>query len=46
MLDINLLLEEALNSLETLLKEKNIKLEFNEEDEIYINGDYNRLVQE
>lgn len=45
MLDINLLLEEALNSLETLLKEKNIKLEFNEEDEIYINGDYNRLVQ-
>lgn len=45
MLDINLLLEEALNSLETLLKEKNIKLEFNEEDEIYINGDYNRLMQ-
>ena len=44
-LDINLLLEESLNSLKALLKEKNIKLEFNEEDEIYINGDYNRLLQ-
>ena len=44
-LDINLLLEESLNSLQTLLKEKNIKLEFNEEEEIYINGDYNRLLQ-
>lgn len=44
-LDVNLLLEESLNSLETLLKEKNIKLNFDEEDEIYINGDYNRLVQ-
>ena len=44
-LDINLLLEESLNSLHTLLKERKIKLEFNEEDEIYINGDYNRLLQ-
>lgn len=44
-LDINLLLEESLNSLNTLLKEKKIKIEFNEEDEIYINGDYNRLLQ-
>ena len=44
-LDINLLLEESLNSLKTLLKEKNIRLDFNEEDEIYINGDYNRLIQ-
>lgn len=44
-LDINLLLEESLNSLNTLLKEKKIKLEFNEEDDIYINGDYNRLLQ-
>ena len=44
-LDINLLLEDSLNSLITLLQEKKIKLEFNEEDEIYINGDYNRLMQ-
>lgn len=44
-LDINLLLEESLNSLHTLLKERNIMLEFNEDDEIYINGDYNRLLQ-
>jgi len=44
-LDINLLLEESLNSLQTLSKEKNIKLNFNGEDEIYINGDYNRLLQ-
>jgi len=44
-LDINLLLEDSLNSLNSLLKEKSIKLEFDEEDEIYINGDYNRLLQ-
>lgn len=44
-LDINLLLEESLNRLQTLLKERNIKLDFNEDDEIYINGDYNRLLQ-
>lgn len=44
-LDINLLLEESLNGLQTLLKERGIKLDFNEEDEIYINGDYNRLLQ-
>ncbi len=44
-LDINLLLEESLDNLRTLLKEKNIKLEYEEDDEIYINGDYNRLLQ-
>ena len=44
-LDINLLLEETIKSLNNLLKEKNIKLYFDEIDEIYINGDYNRLVQ-
>ena len=44
-LDINLLLEESLDSLKTLLKEKGILLDFCEEDEIYINGDYNRLLQ-
>lgn len=44
-IDINLLLEEACKSLETLLKERNIELEFNDEEEIYINGDYNRLMQ-
>ncbi|MBE6144839.1 MAG: HAMP domain-containing histidine kinase [Firmicutes bacterium] len=44
-LDVTLLLEESLESLKTLLKEKGIALEFNFEDEIYINGDYNRLSQ-
>lgn len=44
-LDVNLLLEESIESLKTLLKEKNIKLIFDLDDEIYINGDYNRLLQ-
>ena len=44
-LDVTLLLEESLERLKTLLKEKGIALEFNFDDEIYINGDYNRLSQ-
>lgn len=45
-LDINYLLEDIVESLKPLLKEKNIKLEENILDkEIYIDGDYNRLCQ-
>lgn len=44
-LDINLLLEETIKSLNNLLKAKNIKLYFDDVDEVYISGDYNRLVQ-
>lgn len=45
-LDINLLLEEILTSLGPLFKEKEIQIDSNiTEDEIYINGDYNRLKQ-
>ena len=45
-IDINLLLEEVLQSMEILLKEKRIKIETKiPEDEIYINADYNRLTQ-
>jgi len=44
-LDINLVIEDSLESLKTLIKEKNIELIFNEDEEIYINGDYNRLIQ-
>ncbi|MFA5602839.1 MAG: HAMP domain-containing sensor histidine kinase [Bacilli bacterium] len=45
-LDINLLLEDVLNSLESLLKSNNIKTDFNiTDEEIYIEGDYNRLKQ-
>lgn len=45
-LDINLLLEEIICSLEPLFKEKKIQLNSNiSEEEIYVNGDYNRLKQ-
>lgn len=45
-MDINLLLEEMSNHFRLLLKEKNIKGKFEfDEDEIYIIGDYNRLMQ-
>ena len=45
-LDINLLLEEIISSLEPLFKEKKIEVKSNiTDDEIYINGDYNRLKQ-
>jgi len=44
-LDINLVIEDSLESLKTLIKEKNIEFIFNEDEEIYINGDYNRLIQ-
>lgn len=45
-LDVNLLLEEILTSLGPLFKEKEIYVESNiSEDEIYMNGDYNRLKQ-
>ncbi len=45
-LDINLLLEEVVSSLNSVLDEYGIKKEINlYDDEIYIDGDYNRLTQ-
>ncbi len=45
-LDINLLLEDVIDNFKLLLKEKNIRLKYNyNEDEIFIDGDYNRLLQ-
>ncbi len=45
-LDMNLLLEEILTSLGPLFKEKKIEISTNIiDDEIYMNGDYNRLKQ-
>jgi two-component system sporulation sensor kinase B len=45
-LDINLLLEDVVSSLEALLKSNNIKTDFNiTDEEIYMEGDYNRLKQ-
>ena len=45
-MDINMMLEDVTNSLRLLLRSNNISL-INEidEDEVYINGDYNRLSQ-
>lgn len=45
-LDINLLLEDVVNSLEALFKSNNIETDFNiRAEEIYMQGDYNRLKQ-
>ncbi len=45
-LDINLLLEDVVNQFEPVLKEKNIKFKHNIcQDEVFIEGDYNRLNQ-
>ena len=45
-MDIEMLLEEVLKTLDNLLNEKNIKLKYQEtDDEIFINGDYDRLKQ-
>jgi len=45
-MDIEMLLEEVLKTLDNLLNEKNIKLKYEEaDDEIFINGDYDRLKQ-
>ncbi len=45
-LDINMLLEDIVDQLMPLLKEKNIKFDYNiSMDEIFIEGDYNRLNQ-
>ena len=45
-MDLNMLIEDTISKLNPLLKEKNIKLKNNIiDDEIYINGDYNRLSQ-
>ncbi len=46
MIDINLLLEDVISSYQLLLRSHNIKLDMDLiDDEIYINGDYNRLLQ-
>ena len=45
-MDFNVLIEETIEKLNPLIKSKNINLCTNlEEDEIFINGDYNRLSQ-
>ena len=45
-LDINMLLEDIIDQYSPVLKEKNIKLKCNiSDDEIFIDGDYNRLSQ-
>lgn len=46
-LDINLLLEDVVYNFKTIMKEKKINLDFvlDEDEELFINGDYNRLSQ-
>ena len=45
-MDIEMLLDEVLSTLDNLLNEKNIKLNYDVlDDEIFINGDYDRLKQ-
>lgn len=45
-MDFNMLIEDTIDKLDPLLKENNIKLNSNLlDDEIFINGDYNRLSQ-
>ena len=45
-LDINLLLEDVIDNFRLLLKEKNITLKYKDmDDEMFIEGDYNRLIQ-
>lgn len=45
-MDINLLIEDVVNSFDSIFKQKNIECNLQLiDDEIYINGDYNRLTQ-
>lgn len=44
-MDINYLLSEVVISFDELLIKNNIKLSFDEKDEVYINADYTRLMQ-
>lgn len=45
-MDINLLVENVVDSFKHIFKQKNIKCDLNlVDDDIYINGDYNRLMQ-
>lgn len=45
-MDLNILIEETLYSMKPIFKKKQIKLKYNEEDkELLINGDFNRLKQ-
>jgi len=45
LLDISMLLDDIYDSFKLLTNNKNIKLEYNDSDEVYIEGDYNRLKQ-
>lgn len=44
-MDLNMLIEDSINSMKLILKEKNIDLIYKECDELYINADYKRLKQ-
>lgn len=45
-LDINLLLEDVFRNFKSIMKDKNIDVDFDiGDDELFINGDYNRLAQ-
>ena len=43
--DINMILEEMVESTEILFDNKNISITYGELDEVYVNGDYNKLKQ-
>lgn len=45
LIDIDYVLEETINNLKELLNSKNIKISYKTKDEIYIEGDYTRLMQ-
>lgn len=44
-MDLNMLIEESINTIKLLLNNKNINLIYNNKQDIYINGDYSRLKQ-
>ncbi len=43
--DINMIIEEILDSTKILFNNKNITIQYKNQDEIYVNGDYNKLKQ-
>ena len=45
LLDIGLLINETICNLQELLRDKGIKVFYNNKDEVYLDGDYNRLMQ-
>ncbi|MDD3452922.1 MAG: HAMP domain-containing sensor histidine kinase [Bacilli bacterium] len=44
-MDLELLIEEVIKNFKPILEDKNIKIEFLEKEEIFIDGDFNRLKQ-